>query len=216
METIYFENEVVYIGNNQDVLNFFKHDGKIYLFAYGSLSRTEIEKESRSCNEVTPIIFGKGRAPNARRVFCNREGTGVATLIKDNNNYVLGTIYEFDPVKNMKTFIKILKREGQNFNKRKYTTITKDIVRKINEVTYLPIKVIMFVIDQTSLDTKIVENNVVKKNFKLARKPSEEYRRKVLEQLNQSGWTMFGGLIFSEIPDTGETYGMEYNRIQYE
>lgn len=199
------ENKI-YAGSNPKIIGFLNDRNKIILFAYGSLSYSEIKKMAAEVKENPPIKLGKGKAPGARRIFCNRTGlSGVATLIKDDDSYVLGTIYEFDPAKNKNIFIKILIREGQNFKKRKYVSINKQILIK-KDTKYYGINVTMFVISQASLS---------KEEFKIAKRPSDEYILKVLEQLNQSGWKRTDGSDFTEIPNTGEIYGYEYNRVQY-
>ena len=229
--------------NNKLIKQFFEGN-EINVFTYGSLSLNEVSKIADKCNEPVPGIFGKGKALNCRRIYCNSKSGaksqqdkaiginsvivksphiersqnnltskndemigGVATLVKDNEDHVLGTVYTFNPSKNMLTFKQIMMREGLHITNSKYIPIIKTIkMQSNNDAVCCDKEVLIFVMPQTKLDDQ---------EFKLARCPTERYKKLVLEQLNQSGWKKIGGKPFMDLPSTGEDYGLLYNRIAY-
>lgn len=203
---------------NKNILakKFFKSYKSVYFFAYGSLSINQIKMIADKVGEVAPKYHGKGLLKNGKKVYINNnEGTlkqqelskmsydmlsgGVATIVQESNGNVLGTIYEFDPNKNMETFKKIMIREGLHKKSNMYFLAMRTI-HKINGDNFENIDVLLYITKQ-----KYLNNN----QYKLARAPTLRYMNLVIEQLNSSGWTPDDIAKYKEIP---EIVGYEYKR----
>lgn len=218
------------LKNDNKLIKQFFDGNDISIFTYGSLSLNEVSKIATKCNESVPQILGKGKALNCRRIYCNSKSGaesqrnkaigkfmvtqsphieifgGVATLVKDDNDHVLGTIYTFSPSKNMLTFKQIMMREGLHVTNSKYIPIIRTVKIQSNDNVISDIEVLIFIMPQTKLNEQ---------EFRLARSPTERYKRLVLEQLNQSGWRKTGGKLFTDLPMTNEDYGFLYSRVAY-